>query len=92
MIAKHLYLLVAGLGLLSSTSSYDVPPAPSATLDAGVIIGKLATSLDSKVAVNQFLGVPFAAEPLRFGMPEPPSRWNCPLETIKQAPACHQQL
>jgi hypothetical protein len=76
MFAKYLCLLGAGLALLPSASSYHAPPAPSATLDAGVIVGKTATALGSRVTVNQFLGVPFAAKPVRFGMPEPPSQWK----------------
>lgn len=92
MFAKYLCLLGAGLALLPSASSYDAPPAPSATLDAGTIVGKTATPLGSRVTVNQFLGVPFAAKPVRFGMPKPPSKWKYQLETTKQAPSCHQQL
>lgn len=91
MFIKLLCLLVAGLALLSS-ASHAAAPCPSATLEAGVIVGTTSTAPGSTVTVNQFLGVPFAAEPVRFGMPNPPSKWKKPLKTTKQAPACFQQF
>lgn len=90
MFAKYMFKLWAGLALLPSASSHNVPAAPSATLDAGVIVGTTKTPLGSRVTVNQFLGVPYAAKPVRFGMPEPPTKWKYPLETTKQAPSCYQ--
>lgn len=90
MFTKLLRLLGAGLALLHF--SHAAARTPSATLEAGVIIGTTSTALGSTVTVNQFLGVPFAAKPVRFGMPKPPSKWESPLKTTKQAPSCLQQL
>ena len=92
IFARFLCLLGASITLLPSASPHHAPPPPSATLDAGVIVGKTATALGSKVTVNQFLGVPFAAKPVRFGMPDPPTPWKHLLETTNQPPACPQQL
>jgi hypothetical protein len=71
MFTKLLCLLGSSLALLPS-ASHAAAPAPSATLEAGVIVGKTSTAPGSTVTVNQFLGVPFAAKPVRFSMPEPP--------------------
>ncbi|PMD19731.1 cholinesterase [Hyaloscypha hepaticicola] len=92
ILARFLCLLGASIALLPSASPHHAPPPPSATLDAGVIVGNTATALGSKVTVNQFLGVPFAAKPVRFGMPEPPTPWKHLLETTNQPPACPQQF
>ena len=91
MFPKLLCLLGASIALLPS-ASHAAAPAPSATLEAGVIVGTTSTAPGSTVTVNQFLGVPFAAKPVRFGMPEPPANWTTPLKTTKQAPSCLQQL
>jgi carboxylesterase type B len=91
MFTKLLCLLGASLALLPS-ASHAAAPAPSATLEAGVIVGTTSTAPGSTVTINQFLGVPFAAKPVRFGMPKPPSKWTNPLKTTRQAPSCLQQL
>lgn len=91
MLSKLVCLLEASLVLLP-VATYAALLAPSATLDSGVIIGTTSSPPGSTVTVNQFLGVPFAAKPVRFGMPEPPCKWMEPLNTTKHAPACLQQL
>lgn len=91
MFTKLLCLLGASLALLPS-ASHATAPVPSATLEAGVIVGTTSTAPGSTVIVDQFLGVPFAAKPIRFGMPKPPCKWTNPLKTTKQAPSCFQQL
>jgi carboxylesterase type B len=66
--------------------------APSATIDAGVVVGLTTSVPSSPVAVNQFLGVPFAAPPKRFARAHKPQPWSRPLETKQKGPSCIQQF
>lgn len=91
MLCKLLCLLGAVFALLPSASQAALG-APSATLEAGVIVGTTSTAIGSTVTVNQFLGVPFAAKPVRIGLPEAPCKWKKPLNMTKKAPSCLQQL
>jgi carboxylesterase type B len=65
---------------------------PSATLDSGVVIGTSTSLPSSKVIVNKFLGIPFAAPPVRFSPPKKPTPWKKPLHTTGQKPSCIQQF
>ncbi|KAK8105675.1 Alpha/Beta hydrolase protein [Apiospora kogelbergensis] len=65
-----------------------------ATLKSGEIVGaqKILPGLDT--AVNQFLGVPYAAPPLgalRFALPSPPTPWLTPRNVTAWPNACTQQ-
>ena len=66
---------------------------PTATIDAGVVIGT-TTSLPSATAtVNKFLGVPFAkSPPTRFAPPVRPAPFSGPIEAKEWSPACIQQF
>ncbi|KAF2650147.1 alpha/beta-hydrolase [Lophiostoma macrostomum CBS 122681] len=65
---------------------------PTATIDAGVIVGT-TTSVAAATSVNQYLGIPFAASPPeRFSPPEKPTQWSQPLDTKVRKPACVQQF
>ena len=66
--------------------------APSATLDSGVIVGTTTSLPSSSITVNKFLGIPFAAPPVRFSPPVSPAKWSEPLDTSAQKPACIQQF
>lgn len=80
---------------LPYSAPYSLPPDPTATIDAGIVIGT-ATSLPTATAsVNKFLGVPFAqSPPVRFAPPE--SLEKLPGKGVYEAkqwsPACLQQL
>ena len=90
-LTNILWLLGLSLALLPS-ACYASASAPSVTLEAGVIVATTSTAPGSTITVKQFLGVPFAAKPLRFDMPEAPAKWTKPLKTNEQAPSCVQQL
>jgi carboxylesterase type B len=66
--------------------------APSATLDSGVVVGTTTSLPSSKIIVNKFLGIPFAAPPVRFSPPVSPAKWSQPLDTSTYKPACVQQF
>ena len=80
----------SSLALLSHATSHD---APTATIDAGVLIGK-STSLPAALGpVNQFLGVPFAqSPPERFSPPQAAPRFSQPVNATEWKPACLQQF
>lgn len=77
MIPSSLITLLLGAGTLTAAA-----PAPSAVVDAGVIIGTTTTLPSSTVKVNKFLGIPYAQPPVdqrRFLPPEP-------IDTFKESP------
>ncbi|KAH7093540.1 Carboxylesterase [Paraphoma chrysanthemicola] len=67
--------------------------APTATIDAGVLVGK-STSLPAALGpVNQFLGIPFAqSPPERFSPPQAAPRFSSPINATAWKPACLQQF
>ncbi|KAB2110991.1 hypothetical protein AG0111_0g796 [Alternaria gaisen] len=71
------------------TSDSEVP---TATIDAGVIIGK-STSLPNALGpVHQYLGVPFASPPERFSPPQAAVPFQEPVNATEFRPACIQQF
>lgn len=75
-------LLVAGVSCTT----------PTATLDSGPIFG-IQTTLPSAIApVNKFMGIPYAAPPERFELPQKPKSWKKPLNTSEFGPSCLQNI
>jgi hypothetical protein len=72
-----------------STTAYA---RPSATINAGVVVGAATSVPSSTNTVNKFLGIPFAAPPVRFAPPVPPKPWTKPFQATKNAPSCIQQF
>jgi len=75
--------------LLSVVLVNAAPVAPILHTDDGPIQGKRNT----KLAVSEFHGVPFASPPigeLRWRAPERPNRWNKTLQTTKPVSVCPQ--
>lgn len=67
---------------------------PTATIDAGVVIGT-ATSVPSGASatvVNKFLGIPFAASPTRFSPAVTPTPWSAPYDATNFSLTCPQQF
>ncbi|KAL6835618.1 alpha/beta-hydrolase [Trichoderma sp. SZMC 28015] len=88
-ILVFLSLLGASSGTLAGCKTDTLP---TATIDSGVIIG-VATSLsEGRLPINKFLGVPFAASPVRFQPPATPKPWTRPMDVSNYGPACVQQL
>ncbi|PVI01918.1 alpha/beta-hydrolase [Periconia macrospinosa] len=65
---------------------------PTATINAGPIVGTTTSFPSSSTTVNKFLGVPFAAPPKRFTPAENPKPWTEPLDTKNASAACIQQF
>lgn len=87
MIQSSLMSLLLGAGAVINAA-----PAPSAVVDAGVIIGTATTLPSSTVKVNKFLGIPYAQPPVdqrRFLPPEPITTFNqSPLKATAWGSKC----
>ncbi len=67
--------------------------APTATVDAGVVIGTaISTAGASASVVNRYLGIPFAASPTRFAPPAKPTPWSQPYDATNFSFTCPQQF
>ncbi|KAK5691864.1 hypothetical protein LTR97_011035 [Elasticomyces elasticus] len=67
--------------------------APTATIDAGVVIGTTTSLPAATASVNKFLGVPFAkSPPTRFAPPENPGVFSEPINATAWSPSCIQQF
>ena len=66
---------------------------PTATIDAGVVIGTTTSLPAATATVNKFLGVPFAkSPPIRFAPPESPGTFEEAINAPAWKPACIQQF
>ncbi len=65
---------------------------PTVKIDSGVLVGINKTENSTGAALQAFLGVPFAAKPVRWGPPKPPKSWTTPFDASKYGPACVQQF
>lgn len=71
----------------------DLPLAPTATIDIGVLHGVQTALPDADQPVNKYLGIPFAVSPPeRFSRPQPAARLSGPRNVTAPAPACIQQF
>ena len=89
-----------GYSTASSASASAVPVTagypgggPTATIDAGVVIGTTTSLPAATASVNKYLGVPFAkSPPTRFAPPESPGSFSAPINATAWSPACIQQF
>jgi carboxylesterase type B len=65
---------------------------PYAQTDAGPVVGFIETVPNAVYDLNVYLGIPFAAPPERWTVPEPPSPWEKPYDASSIGPACIQQF
>lgn len=72
--------------------SSDRSKFPTAVIDSGKIIGTTTTLPSATASVNQFLGVPYAAPPVRFAKPEKVKKWKSPKTVQTRGAACIQQF
>jgi carboxylesterase type B len=64
--------------------------APTVTLDTGVWKGVPTQQAGSSVTVHKYLGLPFAAPPIRLGVPQPPASSTAQKNADTLPPACIQ--
>lgn len=87
LLTTFLYALTA-----SSTPCHNPKSRPTVTIDSGAIAGTVACLPSSSRSVNKFLGIPFAAPPVRFKAPPPVTPWRWTYDAFKYKPACLQQF
>ncbi|KAK3707256.1 hypothetical protein LTR37_012257 [Vermiconidia calcicola] len=106
MAIKHTFLALTtlisvSLALPAGSAPYQSSEAqcgypgggPTATIDAGVVIGTTTSLPAATASVNKFLGVPFAkSPPTRFAPPEAPGSFSEPIIAQEWSPACIQQF
>ncbi|GAB1199964.1 hypothetical protein APSETT444_009324 [Aspergillus pseudonomiae] len=92
MLAPTLFSLglLASRALSSPVNKTD--SHPTVTIDAGVVAGTTTSISSSTVTVNQFLGIPFAAPPVRFSPPQPPAPWSSVYDASQYRADCIQQF
>lgn len=82
-------LLVACLNLVTAVPGNH---APSAVIDAGLIIGTTTVLPSSTATVNKFLGIPYAVTPpKRFQPPERLARYHGTVNATQLPHLCFQQ-
>ena len=92
MASSGLLLALAACAVVGFCSpTYSA--APTATIDAGVIVGTTTSvSGASATVVHKYLGVPFAASPTRFAPATAPSPRSQPFDASKYGFVCPQQF
>ncbi|KNG80689.1 carboxylesterase hlo [Aspergillus nomiae NRRL 13137] len=87
------FLLFLGLAVISASLASPVSqPLPTAIIDSGAIVGTTTSFPSSTAIVRKYLGVPFAAPPVRFSPPEPVERWSTFYNATQWGPSCIQQI
>jgi carboxylesterase type B len=79
------------LALPQASQSGSSSP-PTVTIDSGVVQGVATSVPGAPNNVTKYLGVPFAAKPLRFAPPTSPKPWTTPFKATKYGPACLQEF
>ena len=67
-----------------------VAQTPTVTLDTGIWKGVPTQQAGSSISVHKYLGLPFAAPPVRFSPPQPPASSTAQRNADKLPPACIQ--
>jgi carboxylesterase type B len=70
----------------------DASTRPTATIDSGPIAGTTTTLPSSTSTVNKFLGIPFAAPPVRFSPPKLPESWEDEYDASSFKSSCIQKF
>ncbi|KAF5625838.1 triacylglycerol lipase V precursor [Fusarium tjaetaba] len=92
MVSYKLLTVAFCTGATLALPQSKTASAPTATIDNGIIIGTSTSIPDSKVEVNQFLGIPFAEKPIRFSAPKPAKPWDTPYNATVYKPACFMKF
>lgn len=87
------FCLLSLVVLLLFTTSDAAPvsdAAPTVTIDSGAVFGVATSLAGAKVTVDKYLGIPFAAPPVRFAPAVKPTPWEKPFNATQYGPACFQ--
>lgn len=74
----------------SSPARYGA--SPTITIDSGALVGRAKSDQKGELPINIYLGVPFAASPVRFEPPSKPRPWKKTFDASDYGPACMQQF
>ncbi|KAH8426339.1 carboxylesterase/lipase family protein [Aspergillus melleus] len=85
-----LFFSLASLAAGLATPSAD--SMPTAIIDSGAIVGTATSLPSSTVVVRQYLGIPFAAPPVRFSPPKPVAPWSGMRNATTWGPVCIQMM
>lgn len=96
-MARSLLISISFALLLSQNASCSLvrdgySSSPTVTIDSGPVVGQATSVPEGKVTINKYLGVPFAASPVRFEPPTAPTPWKKPLDATNYRPGCIQQF
>lgn len=86
LVLALLHLLPRAAGQSRASPGNGEPGRPTVMLEAGRVAGT------SSPAVSRFLGVPFAAPPVRFDPPRPAPPWQGTYDASRHKPACLQKF
>ncbi|KIW72384.1 hypothetical protein PV04_00581 [Phialophora macrospora] len=78
------------LALPQASQSSNGPP--TVTIESGVVQGVSIAVPGASHNITKYLGVPFAAKPLRFAPPASPPAWKTPFKATKYGAACIQEF
>ncbi|KAF5565093.1 cocaine esterase [Fusarium napiforme] len=92
MVSYKLLTIAFSAGATLALPQSKTASNPTATIDNGIIIGTSTSIPDSKLKVNQFLGIPFAEKPIRFSPPKPAKPWDNPYNATVYKPACYMKF
>lgn len=87
-LASVAFFIVGDAAPASAASS----TAPTVSIDSGAVVGTTTRLAGATVAVDKYLGIPFAASPTRFAPAVKPTPWKSPYHATKYGPACIQQF
>lgn len=77
--------------IISTLAAVTHAVNPTATISNGVLVGTTTVLPTVATTVNKYLGIPFAASPIRFDLPATPSPWTTPRTAQTFGNACYQQ-
>jgi hypothetical protein len=92
MLVGSAVMLLGVIGQVIGSVHDALCHTPTVTIREGVIVGTTTAIHGATMAVNKFLGIPFAAAPIgkaRFSPPKPTS-WVEPIDTKVFGPSCIQ--
>ena len=97
MLQARIVVGLLALILICAGPAVEAAPTastnPTATIDAGVLIGTTTAVPSGKASVNKFLGIPFAVSPPeRFSPPQPVGEFPGPVTVQAVSPACVQEF
>lgn len=93
-MALYTFLAVILSSLLTANGKPVAKHTPTVTIDSGIIAGTTTSvsCTSSAITVHQFLGVPFAAPPVRFEPAHHPEPWDDVYDASQYKATCFQKF